>query len=131
MLQMVTFITFECSWTYTLKYSLQLNRSRKKTITIRGFLQNASLFCPLSRNRTFNSQVVRSQGKGALVAVVFYCVVFVCFHSSRSDILNWKRLVIVGSHCNWRQPKPFPWNTVPMKPYHRLQKYSLFGKVWR
>ena len=57
---------------------------------------------------------------------------FVFFLSPpRSDILKQSRFLITERHCNWRQPNPFSWDTVPMKPHHRFQKNNLFGKVWR
>lgn len=50
---------------------------------------------------------------------------------TRSDILRQSTFLIAKRHCNWRQPNPFSWDTVPVKPCHRFQKNNLFGKVWR
>lgn len=129
---MVTFIKFAYAWTYTQKHSLQLNRTRREIIAIRGFLQNASLFCPLARNGTFQPRVARSQGKGALLGGD--CRGFFLWVGwgppPQSVILKQSRFLIADRHCNWRQPNPFSWDTVPVKPRHRFQN-NLFGKVWR
>lgn len=109
---------------------MQLNRTRRKIIAIRGFLQNASLFCPLARNRTFQPWVARSQRRGALLGGDWGGWGWWSL-PTRSDILRQSTFLIAKRHCNWRQPNPFSWDTVPVKPCHRFQKNNLFGKVWR